>query len=143
MRGVDAPDDAVQQILHRLERDHLSFAETAPGTFLVRSDEPGVFAHEPVLVLPRDLLTVYLRENRPLYVYAADPYAEAVATTAVRLAAALGVDHVDGVNRVIATGIRRGPDGRPELFDERDPSPPLVDPDDGPYEWTAERPPRS
>jgi hypothetical protein len=141
---MDAPGDEVQQILRYLEGDHLTFEETSPGTFLVRSDEPGVFAHEPVLNLPRDLLTAYLEESRRLYLYAADPYTEALSMTGVHLSAALGTDHVDGVNWVIATGIRPGPDGRPELFVDQDPPPPEPhDPDDGPYEWTAERPPWS
>jgi hypothetical protein len=144
MSEVDAPGDEVRQILRYLEdEEDLIFEETAPGTFLVRSHEPGTYAHEPVLTLPIDLLRAHLEQNLELYLYAEDRYAEAVAAVAVQLAAALGADHVTGVNSVIAAGVRRGPDG-PELFVEDDAPPPEpLDPDDGPYEWTAERPPRS
>jgi hypothetical protein len=149
MSGTTSRDDGnpsdheVREILRYLGTDGFRFEETSTDTFSVSHRDPGFFAHQPVLSLPRALLTAYLAESSAEYPTFDDPYAEALSMTQVLLEEILGTDQGDGVNLTRAAGIRLGRDGRPELFDEQDdPVPPEpLDPDSGPYEWTAERPP--
>jgi hypothetical protein len=141
---MGAPDDDPAEVIAAfLERNGLE-VERSPGgdTFVVRSGEPGAFAHEPVVRLPGELLRSYLEQMAGQLRKYADPHAEALWLTKFNILEDLTTDHDgNGMNYAQVVGVRRGRNGRPELFVEQDPpDPEPLDPGSGPYEWRADRP---
>jgi hypothetical protein len=140
---VAASDDPVDAIVRHLERDGLEVERSAGGdTLLVRSSDPRAFAHEPQVRLPERWFRAYLENLSADLGNVADPAAEALWLMQINVLEALTTDHDGhGTNYAKVVGFRRGRDGRPEFFVDQDPpDPEPLDPDDGPYEWRADRP---
>jgi hypothetical protein len=135
-------DDQAEAIARFLERHGLQVERNPAGdTFVIRSDDPRAFAHEPVVRLPRALLRTYVENLAGSMRKYADPYAEALSLVKFNVLEELETDHGGGTNYTLSVELRRGRGGRPEFVVDQDPpDPEPLDPDSGPYEWRAERP---
>jgi hypothetical protein len=137
-----ATEDPAEAIARYLERNGLEVERSRTGdTLAIRSSDPRAFAHEPTVRLPGRILQTYLENLGARLRDSADPAAEALSLTQINVLEELTTDHGGGTNHTRTVGFRRGRDGRPELFVEKDPPEPSpYGTGDDPLEWRAERP---